>query len=80
MITSLLMQVDGLPNHTVIVAAANHPELLDRAVWRRIQLRLLLDPPSTDNLGDILAMIAQRKGGRWGYSPAELANQLHPIS
>ena len=32
-VTSLLMQVDQLPSYTVTVAATNHPELLDRAVW-----------------------------------------------
>ncbi|MCA8838275.1 MAG: AAA family ATPase, partial [Proteobacteria bacterium] len=39
-VSSLLMQVDDLPSHTIIIAASNHPELLDRATWRRFQLRL----------------------------------------
>ena len=30
-VTSLLMQIDELPSYTIIVAATNHPELLDRA-------------------------------------------------
>ncbi len=33
-VTSLLMQMDDLPSYTVIAAATNHPELLDRASWR----------------------------------------------
>lgn len=44
-VSSLLMQVDALPSHAVIVAASNHPELLDRAVHRRFQLRLELPMP-----------------------------------
>ena len=48
-VTSLLMQVDDLPSYSVVVAATNHAELLDRAVWRRFQLRLLLDPPSSSS-------------------------------
>jgi SpoVK/Ycf46/Vps4 family AAA+-type ATPase len=44
-VSSLLLQVDALPSHAVIVAASNHPELLDRAVHRRFQLRLDLPLP-----------------------------------
>ena len=45
-VTSLLMQVDDLPNCTVVIAASNHSELLDRAVWRRFQIRLELPAPT----------------------------------
>ena len=45
-VSSLLLQVDALPSHAVFIAASNHPELLDRAVHRRFQLRLELPLPS----------------------------------
>ena len=32
-VTALLMQIDELPSYVVAVAATNHAELLDRAVW-----------------------------------------------
>ena len=41
-VSSLLLQIDALPSYVVAVAASNHPELLDRAVWRRFQIRLSL--------------------------------------
>jgi len=44
-VTSLLLGVDALPSHTLLVAASNHPELLDRAAHRRFQLRLELPLP-----------------------------------
>jgi SpoVK/Ycf46/Vps4 family AAA+-type ATPase len=44
-VSSLLLQMDDLPSYTVIVAATNHPELLDRAVWRRFQIQLTLGLP-----------------------------------
>jgi SpoVK/Ycf46/Vps4 family AAA+-type ATPase len=50
-VTSLLMQVDDLPSYTIVVAATNHSELLDRAVWRRFQLRLRLPEPTIGDLG-----------------------------
>ncbi|MGR3631594.1 MAG: AAA family ATPase [Limimaricola soesokkakensis] len=39
-VSSLLLQMDSLPSHCVVVCATNHPELLDRAVWRRFELRI----------------------------------------
>jgi SpoVK/Ycf46/Vps4 family AAA+-type ATPase len=44
-VSTLLLQVDELPSHVVFVGASNHPELLDRAVSRRFQVHLTLDPP-----------------------------------
>lgn len=44
-VSSLLLQVDAVPSHAIVVAASNHPELLDRAVHRRFQLRLDLPLP-----------------------------------
>ena len=46
-VSSLLLQIDRLPSYVVVVAATNHQELLDRAVWRRFQLRLELPPPTS---------------------------------
>lgn len=45
-VSSLLMQIDRLPSYVVVVAATNHPELLDRAVWRRFQVKLELNKPT----------------------------------
>lgn len=45
-VSSLLMQIDQLPSHVVVVTATNHPELLDRAVWRRFQLKVEMPAPS----------------------------------
>lgn len=45
-VSSLLLQIDKLPSHVIVITASNHPELLDRAVWRRFQLRLELKRPT----------------------------------
>ena len=49
-VSSLLLNVDALPSYVVVVAATNHGELLDRAVWRRFQLRLSLPAPTTTQI------------------------------
>ncbi len=54
-VASLLMNVDALPSHVVVVAATNHPEMLDRAVWRRFQIKLELVPPDAAMMAAFLA-------------------------
>ena len=44
-VTTLLLQFDDLPSYCVLIGATNHPELLDRATWRRFEMRLELERP-----------------------------------
>ncbi|MBX9632921.1 MAG: ATP-binding protein [Burkholderiales bacterium] len=75
-VSSLLLQIDELPDYVVIVAASNHPELLDRAVWRRFQLRLELPLPTRDQLANQVKGIAERCGINFGYTAETLAKHL----
>lgn len=45
-VSSLLLQIDRLPSYVVVIAATNHPELLDRAVGRRFEVWLELPMPT----------------------------------
>jgi AAA+ superfamily predicted ATPase len=65
-VSSLLLQIDSLPSHVVVVCASNHPELLDRAVWRRFQLRLELPMPSALELSTRFVRFAQSAAQRFG--------------
>ena len=47
---SLLTSLEQLPPFTVIVAATNHPAMLDRATRRRFDVHLELNPPSEDQV------------------------------
>jgi SpoVK/Ycf46/Vps4 family AAA+-type ATPase len=44
-VSSLLLGMDAVPSHAIVIAASNHPELLDRAAHRRFELRLELPLP-----------------------------------
>jgi SpoVK/Ycf46/Vps4 family AAA+-type ATPase len=79
-VTSLLMQVDDLPSYTVVVAATNHAELLDRAAWRRFQVRLLLNPPIRGDLTTYLARFAATLDEPLGRTPDTIARALGAIS
>ena len=79
-VTSLLMQVDDLPSHTVVVAASNHSELLDRAVWRRFQIRLELPAPTQTQLARYFDAFACRMAQPLGRSAESIAKSLGNVS
>lgn len=79
-VTSLLMQIDDLPSYVVILAATNHSELLDRAVWRRFQLRLPLPVPSQKQLAAYLTALSERSDLKLGISAAQIAKTLGKVS
>lgn len=79
-VSSLLLQIDRLPSHVVVIAATNHGELLDRAVWRRFQMRLELPPPTRDRLTELLRRFAADRGVDLGRAPRTLADHLHGAS
>jgi AAA+ superfamily predicted ATPase len=59
-----------------VVAASNHPELLDRAVWRRFQIRLELPAPTQKQIAEWLCRFEKRTGLKLGMSPHDLAQSL----
>ena len=79
-VSSLLMQVDDLPSYTVVVAATNHAELLDRAAWRRFQLRLLLNPPTRRELAAYVARFVATLDEPLGRTAESIARTLGAIS
>lgn len=79
-VSSLLLQVDALPSYVVVVTATNHPELLDRAVWRRFQLRLELKAPSSGQVAEWFERFEKRLGCNLGHSPSVLAKRMGGLS
>lgn len=79
-VSSLLLQIDGLPTYVVVVTASNHPELLDRAVWRRFQIRLELPMPKQAQIEQWFKQFEKRIGHTLGLSPRNLSQRLKGIS
>lgn len=79
-VSSLLLQIDGLPSHVVVVTATNHAELLDRAVWRRFQLRLTLQGPSLAQRIAWFDRFEKKLGTKLGVSPQTLATRVKASS
>jgi len=74
-VSSLLLQIDSLPSHVVVVGATNHQELLDKAVWRRFQIRLKLEKPTPDQAVQWFKKFEKRTYIPLGYSFEELAKK-----
>ncbi|MEX2499354.1 MAG: ATP-binding protein [Wenzhouxiangellaceae bacterium] len=79
-VSSLLMQIDALPSHVVVIGATNHAELLDRAVWRRFQVRMMLPEPTRARLAEWFAKLEKRIKVPLGYTPETMAKKLYGVN
>lgn len=57
-INSLLQNMDSMPKHCVLIAATNHPELLDRAVWRRFLQKIEVGMPKREELMELIRLFS----------------------
>lgn len=64
-VSFLLMQIDQLPSYVVTIAATNHAELLDKAVWRRFQIRVGFPSPTLNQIKGFLEQVI----GQWPDRP-----------
>lgn len=77
-VSSLLVQMDHLPSHTLVVCATNHPELLDRAVWRRFELKLEISRPDRSQLRKWFARFSHSLNDvNLGVTPEEFAECMN---
>jgi AAA+ superfamily predicted ATPase len=64
----------------VVATATNHAELLDRAVWRRFQVKVELPKPGAAERAEWFAQLQQRLSVPLGQTPAQLARTLDGAS
>ena len=79
-VSSLLLLVDDAPSHVVVVAASNHPELLDRAVNRRFQLRFALPMPTHAQRAAYFEVFLAQLPASGGHSARRLADATEGAS
>lgn len=79
-VTSLLLQLDDLPSYCVLVGATNHPELLDRATWRRFELKLELGKPDRDQFLSYFDNQLDMFETKPGYTAKRLVDAVEPTS
>lgn len=79
-VSFLLMQLDQLPSYVVVIAATNHAELLDRAVWRRFELRLAFPAPDRKMIEVFLDRIVSGWRDKPILSVQKIAGKLGQVS
>lgn len=79
-VSFLLTQLDQLPSYVVVIAATNHAELLDRAVWRRFQLRLAFPAPNREQRAAFIERLLNQWPERPKQSSMTLATKLGDVS
>jgi AAA+ superfamily predicted ATPase len=75
-VSSLLLQLDDLPDYVVVIAASNHPELLDKAVWRRFQLRIELPLPTREQISQFIVAMEAKTMVKFGYAAETIAKKM----
>lgn len=53
-VNSFLQLLDSYRGQSLLVAATNHEGMLDRALWRRFDEVVALEPPSAEEIGQLL--------------------------
>lgn len=79
-VSSLLLQIDDLPSYVVVIAATNHETLLDKAAWRRFQLKLELPRASRRNLELWFSQFEKRTNFKFGLEASTLAKKTLGMS
>lgn len=68
-VNSFIQNLDTLGPQSIVIAATNHHELLDSAIWRRFSYRLALDFPSAEMRQQMWAQFIRPLR----FSPREIA-------
>ncbi len=76
-VISLLQNIDKSDGKTVLLAATNHPHMLDRAIGRRFQFHLNIDLPSTESrVGLISDLLSNYSATLTSSQISELTDRL----
>ena len=68
-VNSLLQNIDTMSKDSLILAATNHQQLLDPAIWRRFDYKLEIELPDRDA---IAALITSFSNGIYKFSQKEI--------
>ncbi len=79
-VSSLLLHIDSLPSYVIVIAATNHEILLDKAAWRRFQIKLELPRPTRSNLELWFDMFENQKKFKFGLATSTLAKKALGLS
>lgn len=59
LVTVLLQEIDDWPSSGLLIAATNHPDLLDPAVWRRFEMILKFEMPVQEQIQQFVSSLLE---------------------
>jgi len=57
LVTVILQEIDSWPSHSLLIAATNHPDLLDPAVWRRFDRVIEFQLPTKREIEKLISTL-----------------------
>lgn len=73
-VNSFIQSLDTLGNHVILIAATNHEQLLDPAVWRRFQYLMRIDLPEREQREALWEMFSGEL--KWGNKELKALGDL----
>jgi SpoVK/Ycf46/Vps4 family AAA+-type ATPase len=71
-VNSLIQNIDIFSRDSIIIAATNHHELLDPAIWRRFNRVLVLEKPSVEDIQKMLALYVGKGNVKFDVNPKKI--------
>ncbi len=71
-VNSLIQNIDSFSEDSILIAATNHQELLDPAIWRRFTSVITLEKPQKDEINQLLHITLKEKTTNFLSVPKKL--------
>ena len=71
-VNSLIQNIDSFSDDCILIAATNHQELLDSAIWRRFTTVVTLEKPQKEQINQLLHFILDKKKTNFMSIPKKL--------
>lgn len=79
-VNSLLQNVDSMSKDSLLLAATNHQQLLDSAVWRRFDYKLEIELPDKEAISKLIYLFTGHMGTLDEKDVAELSTLFYGLS
>lgn len=71
-VNSLIQNIDSFSEDSILIAATNHHELLDPAIWRRFTTVVALERPQQEEIDQLLHVILAEKPNNFLHVPKKM--------
>lgn len=79
-INSLLQNIDHFSQNNILIAATNHPELLDKAIWRRFNSVIEVSQPGEEGIRKLLELYTHNFDHDFVSDKRKLDKVIHLLS